>query len=1280
MNQKNFDRKQRYGIRKFAVGVASVTIGAVVFGVNPVLANEQGNSTVTAAENNNQGLSELPKEASSGNLANLDSELAGKLATAKDNGVEVDQDKLKKNETTEAETTTPTNTPAAENTPAPTDKPKGDSTTTEASNKDQDKEEEGVIPRDYYARELKNVNTVVEKEDVETNPSNGQRVDMKEELDKLQKLQNATIHMEFKPDASAPRFYNLFSVSSDTKVNEYFTMAILDNTAIVEGRDANGNQFYGDYKTAPLKIKPGEWNSVTFTVERPNADQPKGQVRVYVNGVLSRTSPQSGRFIQDMPDVNHVQIGTTKRTGKNFWGANLKVRNLTVYDRALSPEEVKKRSQLFERGELEKKLPEGAEVTDKLDVFEGGENRKPNKDGIASYRIPALLKTDKGTLIAGADERRLHHSDWGDIGMVVRRSDDKGKTWGDRIVISNPRDNENARRAHAGSPVNIDMALVQDPKTKRIFSIFDMFVEGEAVRDLPGKAPQAYEQIGDKVYQVLYKKGEAGRYTIRENGEVFDPENRKTEYRVVVDPKKPAYSDKGDLYKGEELIGNVYFDYSDKNIFRVSNTNYLWMSYSDDDGKTWSAPKDITYGIRKDWMHFLGTGPGTGIALHSGPHKGRLVIPAYTTNNVSYLSGSQSSRVIYSDDHGKTWNAGEAVNDNRPVGNQTIHSSTMNNPGAQNTESTVVQLNNGDLKLFMRGLTGDLQVATSKDGGATWEKDVKRYADVKDVYVQMSAIHTVQNGKEYIILSNAGGPGRYNGLVHLAQVEANGDLTWFKHNPIQSGKFAYNSLQDLGNGEFGLFYEHADNNQNEYTLSYKKFNWDFLSKDMVSPTEARVTHAVHMGQGIIAMEFDSEVLVNQAPTLQLANGKTATFMTQYDTKTLLFTVDPEDIGQKVTGLAEGAIESMHNLPVSVVGSKISHGINGSEVATNEVPEFTGGVSSEEAAVSEETPEYTGTLATVGKEPAPTVEKLEFTGGVKGEPLVTEIPEYKGVLSTVGEEVAPIVEHPEFTGGVNSVLALLEEKEDYRGGVNAVASAVHDIEDYTGSLAAAGDSVVKSTDKQVENREGANEANSNQVTLGLTRSQRIFKNEAGSVQVQASDEVLKNVKTVQIEEVKVSGFDSLNYKAFDIKLKDTNGRYVQPEGKVLVTFATDQSVENVYYVDPEGNLHPLEFTQKNGKVIFETNHFSIYAMTFRLSVDNLALDNPTKAKKEEEISPSPKLLSTNQHSESNQSENKVSNNEQSMLPKTGEASSLLTILFGFVGMILGAMIFYNRKDS
>ena len=1324
-----------------------------------------------------------------------DKNTTGKLDTTPGNVAGSNDKKPKEGTATEVE---------GEKLPKETDTPEETNTSDEAES-----EESNVMPpRDYFARDLKNVKTVFEKEDLATNAENGQRVDLVEALDKLKHLQNATIHMEFKPDANAPQFYNLFSVSSDKKRDEYFSMSVNKGTAMVEARGADGNHFYGSYSDAPLKVKPGQWNSVTFTVERPKADQPNGQVRLYVNGVLSRTNTKSGRFIQDMPDVNKVQIGATKRANQTMWGSNLQIRNLTVYDRALKPEEVKTRSQLFERADLVKKLPEGAQVTDKKDIFESGVNGKVNKEGINSYRIPALLKTDKGTLLAAGDERRLHHLDYGDIGMVVRRSQDNGQTWGDKITISNLRDNPEAKDAAAPSPLNIDMVLVQDPTTKRIFSVYDMFPEGRAVFGMPDHPEKAYEQIGDKTYQILYKQGETEHYTLRENGAIFNSQNQKTNYRVVVNPTEAGYRDKGNLYKDKELVGNIYFKSSDKNPFRVANTSYLWMSYSDDDGQTWSAPKDITPGIRQDWMKFLGTGPGTGIVLRTGEHKGRILVPAYTTNNISHLGGSQSSRLIYSDDHGVTWHAGEAPNDNRPVGNGVIHSSMMNNGGAQNTESTVLQLNNGDVKLFMRGLTGDLQVATSKDGGVTWEKTIKRYPEVKDAYVQMSAIHTMHDGKEYVLLSNAAGPGRErkDGLVHLARVEKNGELTWLKHNLIQGGEFAYNSLQELGNGEYGLLYEHRENGQNYYTLSYKKFNWDFVSKDFLSPTETRVNQVLEMRKGVIGLEFDLEVLVNQAPTLRLANGSTAVFMTQYDSKTLLFAVDKKDAGQEITGIVDGNIESMHNLTVNLGGAFIPGGVNAVESAVYDIKDYTGdlGTSGEEATPTVETsdfiggvkgeslvtelpeykgvlstvgeevapivensdfiggvkgeslvtelPEYKGALSTVGEEVAPRVENSDFTGGVKGEPLVTELPEYKGALSTVGEEVAPrvensdftggvkgeplvielpeyeglvstvgeevapiveqpeftggvkgeplvielpeykglvstvgeesapIVEQPEFTGGVNSVLAFLEEKEDYRGGVNAVVSAVHDIEDYTGLLAAAGDSVVKSIDKQVENREGANEANSNQVIPALTSSQRIFKNEAGSVQVQASDEVLKNVKTVQIEEVKVSGFDSLNYKAFDIKLKDTNGRYVQPEGKVLVTFATDQSVENVYYVDSEGNLHPLEFTQKNGKVIFETNHFSIYAMTFRLSVDNLALDNPTKDKKEEELSLSPKLLSTNQHSESNQSENKVSNNEQTMLPNTGESASSLTILFGFVGVFLGAMISYKRKDS
>lgn len=898
MNRSVQERKCRYSIRKLSVGAVSMIVGAVVFGTSPVLAQE--------------GASEQP-------LAN-ETQLSGGSSTLTD-----------------------------------TEKSQPFSETELSGNKQEqerkDKQEE-KISRDYYARDLENVETVIEKEDVETNAANGQRVDLSSELDKLKKLENATVHMEFKPDAKAPAFYNLFSVSSATKKDEYFTMAVYNNTATLEGRGSDGKQFYGNYNDAPLKVKPGQWNSVTFTVEKPTAELPKGRVRLYVNGVLSRTSLKSGNFIKDMPDVTHVQIGATKRANNTVWGSNLQIRNLTVYNRALTPEEVQKRSQLFKRSDLEKKLPEGAALTEKTDIFESGRNGKPNKDGIKSYRIPALLKTDKGTLIAGADERRLHSSDWGDIGMVIRRSEDNGKTWGDRVTITNLRDNPKASDPSIGSPVNIDMVLVQDPETKRIFSIYDMFPEGKGIFGMSSQKEEAYKEIDGKTYQILYREGEKEAYTIRENGTVYTPDGKATDYRVVVDPVKPAYSDKGDLYKGDQLLGNIYFTTNKTSPFRIAKDSYLWMSYSDDDGKTWSAPQDITPMVKADWMKFLGVGPGTGIVLRNGPHKGRILIPVYTTNNVSHLNGSQSSRVIYSDDHGKTWHAGEAVNDNRQVDGQKIHSSTMNNKRAQNTESTVVQLNNGDVKLFMRGLTGDLQVATSKDGGVTWEKDIKRYPQVKDVYVQMSAIHTMHNGKEYIILSNAGGPNRENGMVHLARVEENGELTWLKHNPIQKGEFAYNSLQELGNGEYGILYEHTEKGQNAYTLSFRKFNWEFLSKDLISPTEAKVKRTREMGKGVIGLEFDSEVLVNKAPTLQLANGKTATFLTQYDSKTLLFAVDKEDIGQEIIGIAKGSIESMHNLPVNLAGARVPGGVNGSKAAVHEVPEFTGGVNGTEPAVHE----------------------------------------------------------------------------------------------------------------------------------------------------------------------------------------------------------------------------------------------------------------------------------------------------------------------------------------
>ena len=400
----------------------------------------------------------------------------------------------------------------------------------------------------------------------------------------------------------------------------------------------------------------------------------------------------------------------------------------------------------------------------------------------------------------------------------------------------------------------------------------------------------------------------------------------------------------------------------------------------------------------------------------------------------------------------------------------------------------------------------------------------------------------------------------------------------------------------------------------------------------------------------------------------------------------------------------GVLSTLGDFPAPTVAKpEFKGGVNGADAEVHHLSDFTGGVNGGESLVTE-VPEYSGFLSTLGDSPAPTVAKPEymgdtlsssgeestptveqhdFTGGVNGgDSLVTEVPEYSGVLSTLGDFPAPTVAKPEFKGGVNGADADVHHLPAFTDGVNGGESPILEIPEYMGPLSTSreGSSVVKSTDKQVNNKNTKDESETKHVVSGIASSQRILKNATGSVQIQASEEVLKNVIGIQIQEVQVSDLSSLNYKAFDIKLKDVNGRYVKPEGKVLVTFATDQSVENVYAVDPEGKLHTIEFEQKDGKIIFEINNSSIYAMTFRHSIDNPSFKNPTADNKAEELSLSSKLLSTNENSESNRLENKVSNNEQSMLPKTGENKSITTVLLGFVGMILGVMIFYKQKDS
>lgn len=93
------------------------------------------------------------------------------------------------------------------------------------------------------------------------------------------------------------------------------------------------------------------------------------------------------------------------------------------------------------------------DLTNKFDyLFES------DTEGYKCFRIPAMVLTTKGTILAFAEGRKRGCSDTGNIDLVMKRSEDGGKTWGNLMVVWNDADNT------CGNP-----APVVDEETGDIF-------------------------------------------------------------------------------------------------------------------------------------------------------------------------------------------------------------------------------------------------------------------------------------------------------------------------------------------------------------------------------------------------------------------------------------------------------------------------------------------------------------------------------------------------------------------------------------------------------------------------------------------------------------------------------------------------------------------------------------------------------------------------------------------------------------------------------------------
>ena len=111
---------------------------------------------------------------------------------------------------------------------------------------------------------------------------------------------------------------------------------------------------------------------------------------------------------------------------------------------------------------------------EQIDLFVSGQG------GYHTYRIPSLLATQRGSLLAFCEARRNSRSDSGDIDLALRRSADGGRTWSEMQII-----------ADMGRDVIGNPCPVQDRATGTIWlPLCSNLAEGEESKIVVGEAPR----------------------------------------------------------------------------------------------------------------------------------------------------------------------------------------------------------------------------------------------------------------------------------------------------------------------------------------------------------------------------------------------------------------------------------------------------------------------------------------------------------------------------------------------------------------------------------------------------------------------------------------------------------------------------------------------------------------------------------------------------------------------------------------------------------------------
>lgn len=397
-------------------------------------------------------------------------------------------------------------------------------------------------------------------------------------------------------------------------------------------------------------------------------------------------------------------------------------------------------------GALMGSVPSREQFT-QIDLFSAGAN------GYASYRIPGLVMTRRGVLVAYAEARRTGHGDWDQIDIVLDRSTDGGRTWEGQ---------------------------------RRIASVADARQNPVAARERGLVTSQPATQPGSHVPSLTYNNP------------------------VAIVDRTP---------------GVVHF------IFCLEYARCFYMK-SVDDARTFSTPVEITAafaGFRPeyDWK-VIATGPGHGIQLRNG----RLVVPVWlSTSDGKSAHHPSNNGVIYSDDGGKSWRAGEFAGRS---------SATLLDP----SEAVVLELADGRVVFNSRSESKAHRrmISYSGDGVGGWSAPVFHTQLTEPICMASMVRLSGSPRRNRILFANPaslaaakppGEPGRgrmrRNLTVRLSYDEGE---SWPLSRTIEAGWSGYSDLAAGPDGTIYCLYEGVSPGADLFrqcTLRLARFNLEWLA-------------------------------------------------------------------------------------------------------------------------------------------------------------------------------------------------------------------------------------------------------------------------------------------------------------------------------------------------------------------------------------------------------------------------------------------------------------------